>query len=95
MTDNPIANETFAQFRKSFFYGSRSNLNFKFIEHLSDEQADEFLQALFREIAGAYDEGKPERIYEHVLKWQTAGYQHQKNFDYSDGPFAVPTRPVK
>ena len=95
MTDNTIANETFAEFRKSFFYGSRSNLNFKFIEHLSDEQADEFLQDLFREIAVAYDQGQPARIYEHVLKWQTVGYRHQKNFDYREGPFAAPTKPVK
>jgi hypothetical protein len=95
MEDSPVASETFAEFRKSFFYGSRSNLNFKFIEHLSDEQADEFLQGLFREIALAYDEDQPQRIFAHVLKWQAAGYHKQKHFDYADGPFVTLTRPVK
>ncbi len=95
MKASPTAAETFTDFRKSFFYGSRSNLNFKFIEHLTDEQADEFLQGLFREIAGAYDKGNTDQIFAHVLKWQTAGYQEQKNFVYSEGPFVKLPKPVK
>lgn len=87
--------ETFSDFRKSFFYGSRSNLNFKFIEHLTDEQADEFLQGLLREVAGAYDDGNPDRIFTHMLEWQTTGYQKQENFDYREGPFVKLPRPVK
>lgn len=87
--------ETFSDFRKSFFYGPRSNLNFKFIEHLTDAQADEFLQGLLREIACAYDNGNTDRIFAHVLEWQTAGYQKQKNFDYSEGPFVRLSQPVK
>jgi len=89
------AAETFTAFKRSFFYGTRSNLNFKFIKHLTDAQADEFLQGLLQEIAGAYDAGNPDRIFSHVLKWQTAGYQDEKNFDYSEGPFVALPKPVK
>jgi hypothetical protein len=95
MHSSATAAETFADFRKSFFYGSRSNLNFKFIEHLTDEQADNFLQGLLREITGAYDDGNPDRIFAYVLQWQILGYQHQKNFDYADGPFTKLSSPVK
>lgn len=95
MKTSETATETFTDFRKSFFYGSRSNMNFKFIEHFSDEQADDFLQGLLREIAGSYDDGNTDRIFAHILQGQIAGYQDQKNFDYSDGPFVKPPKPVK
>ncbi|MCP3951956.1 MAG: hypothetical protein GY697_07025 [Desulfobacterales bacterium] len=95
MKPSATATETFSEFRKSFFYGSRSDLNFKFIEHLTDEQADEFLQGLLRKITGAYDKGNTDQIFAHVLKWQTTGYQEQKNFDYSEGPFVKLPQPVK
>ena len=35
---------TFEEFKNSFFYGDRSNLNFKFLADLSDEQAGLFLK---------------------------------------------------
>ncbi len=95
MNDNPTAGETFEDFRKSFFYGSRSDMNFKFVEHLTDEQAGEFFQGLLRKTIAAYDDGNTDRIFSHILKWQTTGYWDQKNFEYSDGAFAKPPKPVR
>ena len=49
--------ETVEAFRKSFFYGSRSDLGFKFLAHLSDAQASEFFQGLLAKLGDAYDSG--------------------------------------
>lgn len=38
--------ETFEELKKSFSYGSRNDLNFKFPAGLGDEQAARFLQQL-------------------------------------------------
>ena len=95
MNGNPTAGETFEDFRKSFFYGSRSDMNFKFVANLTDEQAGEFFQGLLWKIADSYDDGNADRVFAHVLKWQTAGYSDQKNFDYSDGPFAELPKPAR
>jgi len=93
--DNPAAGETFEDFRKSFFYGSRSDMNFKFVEHLTDEQAGKFFQGLLRKTIAAYDDGNTGRVFSHILKWQATGYWDQKNFEYSDGAFAKPPKPVR
>ena len=37
MDTGPATAVTFSDFRKSFFFGSRSNPNFKFLEHLTDD----------------------------------------------------------
>ncbi|MBW2682526.1 MAG: hypothetical protein JRC69_03075, partial [Deltaproteobacteria bacterium] len=50
MSENTKTLETFEEFRKSFFYGSRSDMSFKFLDHLSDEQGADFLQKLFRDV---------------------------------------------
>ena len=43
MTSDP---ETFESFKNSFSYGSRTDLNFKFLKTLSDEEAADFFQEL-------------------------------------------------
>jgi D-proline reductase (dithiol) PrdB len=95
MNNTPTAGETFEDFKKSFFYGSRSDMNFKFVANLTDEQAGKFFQGLLWKIADAYDDGNTDRVFAHILEWQASGYSDEKNFDYSDGPFAEPSKPVK
>ena len=57
MVKNAKSPETFEEFRKSFFYGSRSDMSFKFLDHLSDEQGTDFLQKLFRNVITSIDTG--------------------------------------
>jgi hypothetical protein len=86
--------ETFQDFIKSFFYGSRSDLSFKFMSDLSEENASRFLTALFHDVIDAIDENDLGRIKKRILDGQIQGYRHQKNFDYDDGPFAAVSGPV-
>ena len=79
--------ETFEEFKNSFFYGDRSDLNFKFLSHISDEQAGLFFKELLQELGSTINDGDVARLMALLVEWQTRGYAHQKNFDYSEGPF--------
>ncbi len=78
---------TFEDFKNSFFYGDRSDLNFKFLSHISDEQAGLFFKELLQELGSTINDGDVARLMALLVEWQTRGYTHQKNFDYSEGPF--------
>lgn len=86
--------ETFKSFKDSFFYGTRSNLNFKFLSHLNDEDAGRFFQELLRTVTDTVDGGDPDGLTDLVLRWQARGYREQKNFDYTNGPFAPLKKPL-
>ncbi|MFH1980831.1 MAG: glycine/sarcosine/betaine reductase selenoprotein B family protein [Pseudomonadota bacterium] len=86
--------ETFKAFKDSLSYGIRTDLNFKFLSHLSDAEAGRFFQELLRVVAGTVDEGDPARLTDLVLLWQAAGYREQKNFGYETGPFTPMTKPL-
>ena len=45
MVDNHVR-ETFAEIKNSFSYGKRSDMNFKFLKSLSEEDAGQFFQEL-------------------------------------------------
>jgi hypothetical protein len=51
--------ETFEDFKKSFKYGSRNDLHFKFLAGMSDEDAAEFLRVLLETLGDAFDAGGP------------------------------------
>ena len=78
---------TFEDFKNSFFYGDRSDLNFKFLSHISDEQAGLFFKELLQELGSTINDGDVARLMALLVEWQTRGYAHQKNFDYTEGPF--------
>jgi hypothetical protein len=90
--------ETFEEFRRSFSYGSRSDLNFKFLKSLSDEEAAEFLRQLLEELGDAYDHGDLDRLIQLAIDWQIRGYAPQegvpRRWVYEDGPFTEPAKPV-
>lgn len=86
--------ESFESFIKSFFYGTRSDLSFKFMSDLSPEQASDFLQDLFKDVVDALDDKNFERVKQRVLKGQIQGYKEQKNFEYEDGPFQPLSKPL-
>lgn len=94
MTHDSGAGESFAEFKNSFFYGSRSDLNFKFLEHMTEQQAGDFLRELLHKLGDMLNDGDPAPIVRHIVRGQAEGYRVQKNFDYADGPFTPLKHPL-
>ena len=90
--------ESFEEFRLSFSYGHRSDLDFKFLKSLSDEEAAEFFRLLLDELGDSYDHGRLEPLVQHAIDWQARAYapapDAARHHRYDDGPFATPTKPV-
>ena len=82
-----VEKSTFKEFKNSFFYGDRSNLNFKFLAHLSEGQAGRFFKELLQELGTTLNDGDFARLMMLLGEWQARGYAHQENFDYTKGPF--------
>jgi len=82
--------ETFEAFKKSFSYGSRGDLNFKFLAGLSDKDAAKFFQDLLRKLGDTFDDGDFGRIIEHVHQGQRQAYGGGGGgrWSYQEGPFA-------
>jgi hypothetical protein len=86
--------ETFAQFINSFAYGSRTDLNFKYLAKLPPEESGRFLQELLRKLADAYDSDDFEPVVRHLYSWQVQGYQAVKGWTYEEGPFTPFSKPL-
>jgi D-proline reductase (dithiol) PrdB len=93
-----IAPETLEEFKNSFSYGSRSNLNFKFLKSLPPEEAGEFFQQLVGEISSSYDHGSVDPIHHLVNEWQIRAYTPaqaaMRPYVYDDGPFSPLAKPL-
>ena len=97
--ENPSeAQETFGQFKDSFNYGSRTNLLFKFLRALPEDEAAAFFEDLLLKVGDTIDDGDAARIAEHVYEWQVRGYKPAAdavpNFLYDDGPFTPMRQPL-
>jgi hypothetical protein len=84
--------ESFESFRRSFSYGGRNDLNFKFFKGLSDDDVAAFLQRLLDELGDAYDTGDIQPLIDAAYAAQVAGYSPPPdapppNHEYSNGPF--------
>lgn len=79
--------ESFAEFKDSFSYGSRSDLNFKFLKSLSPEDASEFFQILFYEVGELIDGGAKERMMDFIFKAQVKGYAGAGRYVYEQASF--------
>lgn len=86
--------ETFSQFKNSFSYGSRTDLSFKFLKGLSDEETAVFIQTLFTKTVDAMDDGNWSRVSEHIIAGQMQSYNHEGRFVYEDAPFTPLDKPV-
>lgn len=86
--------ETLEAFKNSFNYGSRSDLNFKFLRGFSPEEAGQFFQDLLWKIGDFMDDGDSSRIIDHVFESQQKGYAGEGRFIYEDAPFTKPEKPV-
>ncbi len=85
--------ETFDEFRRSFSYGSRGNLNFKFMKSMSEADAAAFLATVLQQLGDAYDTGDVSPMIETAIEAQIAGYAPKPAdmppmFEFDSGPFA-------
>lgn len=83
-----MSDETFRDFRDSFFYGSRCDLNFKFLKSLPEEEAARLFEELLHTLGDSIDDGDTNRLAALVAAWQTHAYNaHPPRTEYDDGPF--------
>jgi hypothetical protein len=94
MAPDDAQHESFAAFKNSFWYGSRTDLNFKFLKRLSSEDAATFFQELLWKMGDSIDDGDVDRLVEHVHRWQIRAYTGAELHPYEDGPFTPPTKPL-
>lgn len=96
--DGTVDAETLAQFKDSFFYGSRSDLNVKFLTDLPPDEAADFFAEMLSEIGELLDSGDPGPLVERFVAWQQRAYgahlDRKARFVYDDGPFAAVTKPL-
>jgi D-proline reductase (dithiol) PrdB len=98
MDDAP--NETIEQLRRSFSYGSRSNLDFKYLKDLTDGEFGDFLEELFSAVATTADDGDADRITDVAYRWQVRGYTGHLGdpadfpHRHDDTPIATLTTPL-
>jgi len=96
--ESPHTEESFASFRTSFSYGSRTDLNFKFLKGMSDEDAESFIQSLFDKLGDAYDTGDVTPLIDAAFEAQIAAYAPDPDaavyYNYDEGPFVPVTKPL-
>ncbi|MGD9702908.1 MAG: glycine/sarcosine/betaine reductase selenoprotein B family protein [Ilumatobacteraceae bacterium] len=89
---------TLKSFADSFFYGSRSNLDFKFLADLSDTEAADFFEGLLGELSRTINDGDATRIVDHTRSWQRKAYNAHLDskaaFAYDDVPFSILATPL-
>lgn len=86
--------ESFEDFKNSFSYGSRTDLNFKFLKHMPEAEAAGFIEGLFRKLGESIDDGDFERIIGHICDGQIDAYSGDPKFAYETGPFAPMKKPL-
>jgi len=87
----PGAEETLREFTASFSYGTRSDLTFKFLKHLSAEEAGEAIRQILRAVASSLDSGSTDEVHDLVLRWQQRAYRPAadaaRRYVYDESPF--------
>jgi hypothetical protein len=91
--------ESFEDFRKSFSYGSRSNLDFKFLKSMSDDDAADVFERILAALSTAYDTGDVDPLVRVATESQIAGYAPKPGATpphvYDDAPFSPTPKPAK
>jgi len=94
MTSDDSQHESFEAFKNSFAYGSRTDLNFKFLKNISNKDAAKFLQDLLWKMGDSFDDGDFNRLIEHVYEAQIRAYSGTKHYAYQEGPFTPLRKPI-
>ncbi len=92
-----MAGESLEEFKNSFSYGERSNLNFKFLKSLDEADAAEVVRRVLEEAGHLLDHGDPGPLVDLVTGAQRDAYRTralQDRYHYLDSPFTAPARPV-
>ena len=84
--------ESFEAFKNSFAYGSRTDLNFKFLSHLSARDSADFFRDLLQKLGQCMDDGVFDRVVQHIIEWQARAYAKDGKWSYSEGPFTLPQK---
>ncbi|MGI9665879.1 MAG: glycine/sarcosine/betaine reductase selenoprotein B family protein [Acidimicrobiia bacterium] len=97
--DELAPGETFEEFRRSFSYGTRTDLNFKFFKSASDDEAADFLQTILDELGEAFDTGRLDILVQTVIDAQAEAYAPDPDAPpamhvYDTGPFTPTAMPV-
>jgi D-proline reductase (dithiol) PrdB len=74
MDETPPDAESIEDLKRSFFYGSRSDLNVKFLKDLSDAEFGEMLAELFAATSATADDGNADRVTDVMYRWQIHAY---------------------
>lgn len=82
-------------FKNSFNYGSRSDMNFKFLKALSTDEAAQFIEGLFKTIIDSIDARKSDDLEKFLFNWQSRGYAGKSRFVYEDSIFTKLKKPLK
>jgi D-proline reductase (dithiol) PrdB len=86
--------ESFQSFKDSFAYGSRTDLNFKFLKSFSDQEAAQFFQELLWKLGDAFDDGDFDRLVAHIYQGQVRAYAGAGYWSYDEGPFTSLRQPL-
>lgn len=96
----PVPTETIEDLRRSFSYGSRSNLDFKYLKDLTDDEFGNFLGDLLAAVSQTIDDGDAERVARVAYEWQITGYSGHLGdpadfpHRHDDVPMARLTKPL-
>jgi D-proline reductase (dithiol) PrdB len=88
------AGETFEEFKNSFSYASRSDMNFKFLKSLSEQEAGEFFQDLMWKLGDASNDGDLSPVVDHIYRWQIKAYTGKPGWEYAESPFTKLVKPL-
>lgn len=92
--------ETIEELRRSFFYGSRSNLDVKFLKDLDDAEFGSFVEELLGAVSATIDDGDPIGVIDALYRWQIQAYAGHLGdpadfpHRHDDTPIATLDRPL-
>ncbi len=90
--------ETLAEFKDSFFYGSRSNLNAKFLASLTSQEAGDVVADLIAGVSQLLDDGDAASLIGRFISAQQRAYAPRdgatERFIYDDQVFVPLSKPV-
>ncbi len=95
-----VRRETIEELRTSFFYGSRSDLNFKFLKDLDDDEFGSFLSELLGAVSHMTDNGDSGPVIDVAVRWQIQAYRGHLGdpadfpHRYVDTPFTAMSKPL-
>ncbi len=88
--DDDATGMTFEDFRASFYYGERADMQFKYLARMSDRDAADTIAALLRKVGEVLDTGDLEALRATALDAQVNGYSSPEAPapEVDDAPFS-------